>query len=97
MDRKERWAWDTIRSTVAAGHYRVLRHFAQRMDQRGLFWADVQGVIDAPNRVRSGGNDRFGREKWLLQGKTTDALSIELVCALDVDENGDLTVFITIY
>jgi len=67
------------------------------MDERGLFWPDVLAVLDTPDAVRSGGRDRFGRAKWMISGTAVDGLSIEIVCVLDRDERGNVTVFITIY
>lgn len=97
MDARARRALDTIRGCVAAGRYLVLRHFAERMDQRGFFWADVLAVLDSPAAVRDDGRDRFGRPKWIVAGRTADGLTIELVCAIDTDARGRRTVFITIY
>jgi hypothetical protein len=97
MDAKERKALSTIRRCVAAGRYRVKLHFAQRMDERGMFWPDVQAVVDSPASIRDGGLEQCGRPKWILSGTAADGLSIEMVCVLDTDERGELTVFITIY
>jgi len=97
MDVEARRALLTIRACVARGRYRVLTHFTQRMDQRGLVWPDVLAVLDAPGAVRSGGRDRFGRPKWLVGGTATAGDPLEIVCVLDVDEHGEHTVFITLY
>jgi pentatricopeptide repeat protein len=86
-----------IRACVAAGRYVALRHFLRRMDQRGLFWPDVLAVIDSPTGVRFDGRDDFDRPKWIISGTAADGVSIELVCVLDTDEAGDVTVFITVY
>jgi len=75
----------------------VLPHFAQRLDQRGLFWPDVEAVIDAPQDVRTGGKDTWGRPQWIVQGEAADGLELSVVCAIDHDDRGKLTVFITIY
>lgn len=74
-----------------------MRHFAQRMDERGLFWTDVQAVIDHPRSVRDAGLDDYGRPKWLVAGKATDRLSLEIVVVIDQDEDGNLVLLITIY
>jgi hypothetical protein len=60
-------------------------------------WPDILAVLDAPASVRSGGQDRWGRPKWLVSGTAADELPIEVVCVLDEDERGDVTVFITMY
>jgi hypothetical protein len=67
------------------------------MDRRGLVWPDVLAVLDSPSTVRAGGTDRFGRDKWRISGTAADGEALEFVCALDVDERGEVTVFITIY
>ena len=54
---------------------------------------------------RAGGEDGFSIIELVIvisittivAGSTIDGLSIELVCALDTDERGHTTVFITIY
>jgi len=97
MNADARRALATIRRCVEDERYVVLPHFTQRMDQRGLFWPDVLAVLDEPTGVRGDGRDKDDRAKWIVGGKTPDGLAIEIVCALDVDENGDVTVFITIY
>ncbi len=97
MDAEARKALRTIRRCVAAGRYRLLPHFTERMDKRGLFWPDVLAVLDEPADVRDGGADRFDRPKWIVGGKTSDGLTVEIVCVLDVDENGDIALFITAY
>lgn len=97
MDRRASRALMTIRACIAARRYIVLRHFIDRMDQRGLVWPDILAVVDTPGRVRDGGKDRFGRPKWILSGTAADGEPIEFVAALDHDERGRVTVFITIY
>jgi hypothetical protein len=97
MDAKARKALQAIQDCVASGRYRVLEHFVQRMDLRGLFWPDIQAVIDSAQLVQSDGLDRVGRAKWRLRGRTTSRLAVEIVCAMDHDEHGNLTVLITAY
>ncbi len=67
------------------------------MDERAIFWPDVQSVLDSPTFVRSDGLDAFGRARWLVRGVTDGNLKMELVCALDSGHGADETVFITIY
>lgn len=97
MDKTARKALRTIRACVEDGRYTVLTHFLERMDQRGLVWPDVQAVLDDPEAVQDGGQDRLGRPKWMIVGTAADGLELEIVCVLDQDERGELTVFITIY
>lgn len=97
MDAKARKALNLIQECVAAKRYVVLTYFAKRMDLRGFFWADVLAVINDPGDVRFDGHDRFDRPKWIVSGETLDGLDVELVCAIDRDERGNVTVFITIY
>jgi hypothetical protein len=97
MNRKAQTALADIRRSVAAGRWRMLVHFAQRMDERGLFWPDVLAVLDSPAAVEDEGADDFGRPKWKLAGRATDALELEIVCVLDTDAEGRVTVFITLY
>lgn len=97
MDAKGRKALFVIRRCVAARRYRLLAHFTQRMDGRGLFWPDVAAILNDPADVRSSGSDRWGRPKWIIAGKSACGEKLELVCVLDRDDRGNLTVFITIY
>jgi hypothetical protein len=97
MDAEARNALSVIRKCVAAGRYTVLLHFVQRLDERGLFWPDVRAVLDDPSGVRYDGHDRYDRPKWIVAGDAADDLPIEIVCVLDEDERGNVTVFITIY
>ncbi len=97
MDAKARRALGVIQQCVAAKRYVVLPHFVHRMDRRGFFWADVLAVIDDPSDVRFDGRDRFDRPKWIVSGGTIDGLTVELVCAIDRDDRGNVTVFITVY
>ena len=97
MNAEARKALGTIRRCVSVGRYRLLPHFTQRMDERGLFWPDMLAVLDEPADVRDAGADRYGRPKWIVGGMTADGLPVEILCVLDVDENGDITVFLTAY
>src|SRR5687767_7893034 len=97
MDAKARRALSTIRKCVAADRFMLLAHFTERMSHRGLVWPDVRTVLDTPKDMRAGGKEKYGRPKWIISGTTADGLGIEIVCVLDRDERGDLTVFITIY
>ena len=97
MGAKARRALGVIQECVAAKRYVVLPHFVHRMDRRGFFWADVLAVIDNPSDVHFDGHDRYDRPKWIVTGKTADGLTVKLVCAIDRDDRGNVTVFITIF
>ncbi len=97
MDAKARRTLGVIQDCVTAKRYVVLPHFVHRMDRRGFFWADVLAVINDPSDVRFDGRDRFDRPKWIVSGGTIDGLTVELVCAIDRDDRGNVTVFITVY
>jgi hypothetical protein len=65
------------------------------MRQRGLYWPDVQAIIDDPQDIRSQGTDKYGRAKWIIRGEAAFGGEIEVVCAIEIDETG--TEFITLY
>ncbi|SRR5258706_7672716 len=97
MTPAARRALATIQECVALDRVVVLPHFVKRLDQRGLFWPDVQAVIEAPRKIVRGGRDDWDRPRWNLSGEAADGLAIEIVCVLDLDDRGDVTVFITLY
>jgi hypothetical protein len=97
MDAAARRALGVIRQCLRARRYRVARHFTERMDKRGLFWLDIEGVVADPVAAEDAGLDQFGHPKWILGGKATDGSGLGIVCVLDADEDGNLTVFITAY
>jgi hypothetical protein len=97
MNRKAQRALDVIRECVAAGRYRVLAHFTRRMDERGLYWPDIRAVLASASAVEDEGTDDFGRPKWRVAGRATDRLELEIICALDTDAAGCVTVFITAF
>jgi len=70
-------------------------HFLQRMEQRGLFWPDVQAVMDVPADVSPDGMDHHDRPRWIISGETALGGEIEVVCAIEIDETE--TEFITLY
>jgi uncharacterized protein DUF4258 len=97
MSPASRKALAFIHRCVRADRYVLLAHFRRRMTDRGLIWPDILAIVDAPTSVHRQGDDDFGREKWLVRGFAADGLDIEMVCAFDVGDDGDLTVFITLY
>lgn len=90
-------ALDVIRECLDADRFRLTLHFRQRMTQRGFVWLDVLVVVEEPDDVVDDGVDDQGRPKWKLIGEATNGLRVEIVCVLDVDENGSQTVFFTLY
>jgi hypothetical protein len=90
-----RRALATIRVCVDSDRYALAIHFTDRMVERGLYWPDVESVLDGPTDVRSQGIDRFDRPKWIVAGAAADGMEIEIVCAIEVDDSG--TEFITLY
>lgn len=97
MTSDSRKALESIRQCVKRKQFQVNRHFTQRQDERGLFWADVLAVLNDPNDVHEDGCDDEGRLKWVIEGEATDGLSIGVVCVLDENERGRMTVFITLF
>lgn len=97
MTRSERLALATIQECVESDRFVVTRHFSERLDERGVFWADVIGVVFEPTSVRSGGSDDRGRDKWLLEGVIEQVGSVVLVVAIDKTPDGTLSVFFTVY
>lgn len=97
MDADARNALVAIRGCVRTGRYVLTQHFGQRLNEGFFFWSDVLAVLEAPTNVRVGVPDRLGRPKWIVTGETSDRLVLEVVCVLDHDEYGKLTLFVTIY
>ncbi|MBI5864074.1 MAG: DUF4258 domain-containing protein [Planctomycetes bacterium] len=97
MKANARRALATIRECVELDRVRLRPHFVERMHQRGLFWTDVAAVLDAPADVRDDGTDDFGRPKWIVAGESADRLAVEIVVALDRDDKGRLTIFLTMF
>lgn len=97
MDAPNRQALSIIRRCVARGRVILLSHFRDQLALRNWMWVDVLAVLDAPSDVRDGGEEEWGRPKWIVSGETADGLDIELVCVLDHDDHGNVTVFVTIY
>lgn len=84
-----------IRECIEADRYALSVHFTERMELRGLFWPDVQAVIDDPQDIHSEGLDDYSRPKWIISGKAASGDEIEIVCAVEIDETE--TEFITLY
>ena len=84
-----------IRRCIETERYALTVHFSERMEQRGLFWPDVEAVIDDPRDVRAQGLDDYDRPKWIISGEAAFGGEIEIVCAIELDESG--AEFITLY
>lgn len=101
MDAPARKALSAIQRCVDARRYRLTPHFLERLHERGYFWPDVLAVLDRPGDVRNGGRDRDDRPRWIVSGRTADAVKLELVCTLYADPTGrrerGQAVFVTIY
>jgi len=97
MDHAARRALQTMRQCIAEDRYRVLQHFAERLDERGLFWSDVLVVFDDPADVRDGGPEKWGRPKWIVAGRSAGGDELELVCVIDTDADGKLVLLVTLY
>ena len=97
MDVEAKDALGTIRWCVSRERLATLPHFLERMEERGMVWADVLAILDDPTDMRDGGPEKFNRPKWVVGGVAADGLPVEVVCVLDQDENGELVLFITIY
>ena len=86
-----------IRECIAADRLAFTKHFLERLEERALFWPDVATVFDRPTGIRAGDGDPYGRPKWIVSGPAADGLPLDVVCVLDQDPQGHVTVLITIY
>ena len=87
----------TIRECVEADRVIIKDHCAQRLAERGLFWGDLLCLLDSPTRVRKDGEDEFGRERWFVRGRLGEDYAAEVLCVIDIDMDGPMTVFVTVY
>ena len=97
MDSSSRDTLQIIVECIAEDRIRILKHFLTRMQQRGYFWPDVQHAIENAEQAESAGEDRFGRPKWVIVGPSSGNETIGIVCTFDVDDEGEITVFITLF
>ncbi|MFM9957269.1 MAG: DUF4258 domain-containing protein [Phycisphaerales bacterium] len=97
MNADTRKAVSTIRRCVAADRVMLTRHFRVRLAERGVLWADVRAVVDAPASARVDGMDDAGRSRWIVEGRAADGVSMGLVCVIGRDDAGDLAVFVTAF
>ena len=87
-----------IRRCVELDRFRLSGHFEDMLSLRVLFWADMLHVLDVPTDVRDDGPDKWGWPKWVVEG--TEALgtvAVEFVCKIKGRDDGDFTLFITLY
>jgi hypothetical protein len=84
-----------IRECLESDRYALTVHFSLRMEQRGLFWPDVQAAFDDPRQVHSPGVDDYNRPQWIIRGQAATGEDIEIVCAVERDQTE--TEFITLY
>lgn len=97
MDTPARHALTTIRRCIATGRVQLLDHFTERMDVRGLVWADVLALFDDPAVVQSDGEDDWGRARWIIAGRGAGDDTVGLVCVIGRDKAGEVTVFVTMF
>jgi hypothetical protein len=97
VDADARQALRIIRSCVNRERVTLVPHFMDRMEESGMVWADVLAILDAPTDVRDGRPEKLHRPKWAVAGVAGDGLPLEVICVLDQAEDGDWTLFITIY
>jgi len=97
MTSQARRALQTIRRCVATERVRLTQHFRVRLTERGLVWPDLLTVMDEPAGVEADGHDAWGRPRWIVSGEAADGLAVKLVCVIDRDTTGKLTVFITMH
>lgn len=97
MDAHARRALSVIRRCIANDRVRLTAHFRVRLTERGVLWADVLAVFDAPSGLRADGTDDNGRARWIVRGAAADGTSMGVVCAIGRDVGGTLTVFVTAF
>lgn len=97
MDAQARRVLSVIRRCIAKDRVRLTEHFRVRLTERGVLWADVLAMIDAPSGLRADGTDDNGRARWIVRGAATDGTSMGVVCAIGRDAGGALTVFVTAF
>ena len=95
MTTDARRAIIVVRECIDADRYALTIHFSKRMEERGLFWPDVQAVIDEPKDVALLGIDQYGRSKLTIRGAAAFGGDIQIVCAIEIDETN--AEFITLY
>ncbi|MBL9000236.1 MAG: DUF4258 domain-containing protein [Phycisphaerae bacterium] len=97
MNTPARHALNIIRRCIARDRVRLTMHFRVRLTERGVLWADVLALFDAPSGAESDGVDDAGRARWIVRGASADGARMGVVCAVGRDESGELTVFVTAF
>lgn len=97
MDPATRRALATIRRCIAADRVRLTMLFRVRLTERGVLWADVLAVFEAPPSMTADGFDGQGRARWIVRGEAADGTAMGLVCAIGRNDGGAVTVFVTAF
>jgi uncharacterized DUF497 family protein len=97
MSTPARQALSTIRRCIARDRVRLTMHFRVRLTERGVLWADVLTLFDAPTDAKADGTDDHGRARWIVRGAAADGTRMGVVCAIGRDRAGELTVFVTAF
>lgn len=97
MNADARQALAAIRRCIVRDRIRLTLHFRVRLAERGVLWADVLTLFEAPTDVAGDGVDDAGRARWIVSGAAADGTAMQLVCAIGRDAGGELTVFITAF
>lgn len=77
-------------------NYLVREHFEDRLNERLMFWPDVQEVLDAPSCIETDGVDKYGRDRLFFNGMTTGKAEVEILVVFENDGT-DSVIFWTIY
>ncbi len=97
MHARARKALSATRRCIRADRVRLKRHFRVRLTERGVLWADVRTLFDAPTSADADGFDGAGRARWIVRGRAADGARMGVVGAIGRDARGELTVFVTAY
>lgn len=97
MNAPARRALATIRRCIARDRVRLTAHFRVRLTERGVLWADVLALFDAPTSAEADGADDHGRARWIVRGDSADGTAMGVVCAIGRDAKGELTVLVTAF
>lgn len=97
MTPAARQALNTIWRCVKAERIILLRHSAERMEERDVFWSDVLAMIDKPADVRDDGFDDWARPRCIITGEAAGGSPLDMVCVIGRNEKGQVTVFVTLY
>lgn len=85
MDRAARRALKAIRAAITADRIEMTSHFAQRLGERGVIWADLLTLFDHPREMEAQGLDPHGWPRWRVSGQSADGREAAVVGALRDD------------